>query len=475
MSGWCTSSSYQSRTYGCEYQRNIKAPRNAKSIVTQIRVDDEEKAEIITRLRLEAPHLTSNRVCPSRLVSFHTTHLSGTLDGDKRCCGFATGRSVRTHASFIFRYSRFSHIGTVLVYVLYMSLICVKLSELSPISTDVTSRSLDPFYQPPPPTCFPAPYPPPPEHSSSHSLYRALVTSFVPPAPPGNVSPLTSYSPDVSSLADLFYQMTVTTLNTDSTSPKRHRMFGVSEFNSIVANCPKEPRPAIVCPPKSTTTVRRRKIASLPTRRGKSTASPPPPIFDSAGATSYPMPRSNERIVEGAPPDHIPTSPQKNRHRHVSTLPSPYTAEAPCFAAMPKSSTPRQRKVHTLRKTLPQSQPIPQNQTLKPLVTAGETFSYNVSRSPPLVSDATSYFDSPPTSSDELDTPPSTPPSSHVLLASTSTESLAFSSEPDRIVSHKEPLGDSKLPYPRQRYRRLDFIKGGLCRDEQPLTFTFSV
>jgi hypothetical protein len=360
-------------------------------------------------------------------------------------------------------------------------LTCVKLSELSPISPiEVTSRPFDPFCQPAPPTCFPAPYPP--EQSLYHSTQRALATSFVPPAPPRNVRPFTSYSPDVSSLTDLFGRMTVTTSKTHSTNPNRHRMFGISEFNkvkpissSITANCSAQPQleniESIASPPsKSTTTVRRRKIAALPTRRGKISAPPSPPVFDSAGAAHYPIPRPYGPFVEVAPPDHISTS---QKTRLAATLPPPHTAEVPCFVT-PKSSTLRQRKVHTLRKTLTQTQPVPQHQTLKSLATAGET-SYNVSRSPPLVSDATSYFDSPPTSSDELDTPPSTPPSSHVLLASTSTESLAISSESGRIVSHKEPLGDAKLPYPRQRYRRLDFTKGGLGRDEQPLTFTFSV
>ena len=225
----------------------------------------------------------------------------------------------------------------------------------------------------------------------------------------------------------------------------------------------------IASPTQPTNPPRRRKIASLPTRRGKIMASPSPPVFDSAGTTFHPIsPRPTERFAEETSPDYFSAPIQKTRL--VSTLPH---AEASCLS-MPKSSTPRQRKTHPFHKTLPQSQTIPQSQELTPLATAGKT-SYTVSRSPPLVSDASSYFDSPPTSSDELDTPPSTPPSSHVLLASTSTESLAFSSEPDRIVSHKESLGASKLPYPRQRYRRLDLIKGGLYRDEQPLTFTFSV
>ena len=346
-------------------------------------------------------------------------------------------------------------------------------------STKVSSRTVDPFSQPAPLTCFPAPYPPPPRYPSSYSSQRALATSFTSSAPQC-VRPLASYSSDVSSLTDLFGRMTVTTLKTGSTNSKPHRIFAASGFSeikpvsssSIAANFAKGPQLAsiepIASPPNCTTTARRRKIAALPTRRGKTSA----PVSDLARVTSHPTPRPYERIVEEAPPDRIPT-PQKCRL--VSTLSSPYTAEVSYFAT-PNTFTPRQRKAHTLRKTLPQAQSIPQNRTLNPLAAAGETFSsYKVSRSPPLVSDATSYFDSPPTSSDELDTPPSTPPSSHVLLASTSTESLTISSESDRIVSHKEPFGDAKLPYHRQRYRRLDFMKGVLGRDERLSTFTFSV
>jgi hypothetical protein len=348
---------------------------------------------------------------------------------------------------------------------------------------EATSRPLDPFSQSVPMACFPAPYPPPPADPSS-SLQRALATSFVSRVPPQDVRPLASYNPDVPSLTNLFGRMTTTTLETDSRNPRRQRVFGIPGSNKLkplypilsrtVANCTTEPRQAsIEAAPltTSTTTARRRKIAALPTRRGKTLTSSSSPVFDSGGATSYPIPRLYERSVEGTPQYHVPTSPQKIRL--VSTHPSPYTPETSCFAAQ-KPSTPRQRKVHTLCRTLPQSQAILQNQILKPLATDGEIFC-NVSRSPPLISDATSYFDSPPTSSDELDTPPSTPPSWHVLLASSSTESLVISSESDRIVSHKEPLSGAKLPYPRQRYRRLDFTKGGLGRDEQPLTFTFSV
>ena len=363
--------------------------------------------------------------------------------------------------------------------VLYTRLICIKLSGLPLISS--TSGRCDPFSRVAPQTCFPAPYPPPP---SASCLPRSpFPTSFILPTP-RDVRSSTGHGPDMSTLTNLFERLTTATLATGSRIPKSCGVFCMPESNRIkplssilcpsVAVNSTKPHSAsvesIASPTTPTNTPRKRKIASLPTRRGKTSASPLPPVFDSAGATSYPIPipRPYERVVTDTLPDHTSQKPYL-----VSTLLSPYTAEGPCFAT-PKSSTPKQRKVHTLRKARPQTQHITQNQTLKPLATAGKTF-YNVSRSPPLVSDATSYFDSPPTSSDELDTPPSTPPSSHVLLASTSTESLTISSELDRMISHKEPLSDAKLPYPRQRYRHLDFMKGGLGRDEQPLTFSFSV
>ncbi len=363
-----------------------------------------------------------------------------------------------------------------------MKLICIKLPGSPPISS--TSRHYDPFSHVVPQTCFPAPYPPPP---ASCLPRNALPTSFIPSTPPRDVRALASHSPDMSTLTNLFGRMTTTTLETDSRIPRSHGVFCIPDSNRIKLLSPilspsnadnsTKPRLAgvesIASPTKPMKTPRRRKIASLPTRRGKTSASPPPPVFDSAGAISHPITsRPTERVVEETLPDYVFASPQKTRL--VSTLPSLYTAEA-SRVAMPKPSSPRQRKVHTVHKTLPQSQTIPRNQALTPLAMAGETLSYTVSRSPPLLSDATSYFDSPPTSSDELDTPPSTPPRSHVLLARTSTEGLAISSEFDGTVSHKEPLGDAKLPNLVQRYKHLDFTKGGLGRDEQPLTFTFGV
>jgi hypothetical protein len=46
-----------------------KAPRNTKSIIIQIRLDDADKAEIMARLGLKATYLTSDRVGFNRFVS----------------------------------------------------------------------------------------------------------------------------------------------------------------------------------------------------------------------------------------------------------------------------------------------------------------------------------------------------------------------------------------------------------------------
>ena len=59
-----------------------KVPRNAKSVITQIRVDDAVKAKIIARLGLKATHLTSDRVSFNRLLSLYTTN-EALSDGEK--------------------------------------------------------------------------------------------------------------------------------------------------------------------------------------------------------------------------------------------------------------------------------------------------------------------------------------------------------------------------------------------------------
>ena len=79
-----------------------KVPRNAKSIITQIRLDDAGKAEVIARLGLEVMHLISDRVGFIRFVSFYTSNQALSDGGTpQRRHDFATGRSVRTNTCFI--------------------------------------------------------------------------------------------------------------------------------------------------------------------------------------------------------------------------------------------------------------------------------------------------------------------------------------------------------------------------------------
>ena len=476
MSNWCTSHNRSSRTCGCKYHRNIKAPRNSKTVITQVRVDDATKAEIIAKLGLKATYLTSDTVGFNYFnSSYKLIKLCQTVTSPRANVTSRLEEVLeQTHVISTDAVDSRSMVSYVPGLVLYMRLTCLKL----PWSPLISSRSnyYDPFSHVAPQTCFPVPYPPPPPESCLPR--NTLPTSFISPTPSRVVRSLASHSLDMSTLTNLFERMNTTALEANARIPRSHKVSFVPDSDKTkllppflspsVADNSTKPHltsvESIASPTKPTNTPRRRKIASLPTRRSKTSACLSPPRIDLAEATSY----STSRDVEETPSTHT------HAKQLVPALPSPYTytAEAPCFAT-PKYSTPRQRRVHTLRKTIPRPQTVPQNQTLN-LTTAEET-SYNISRFPPVVSDATSYFDSPSTSSDELDTPPSTPPSSHVLLASTSTESLVISSESERIVSHKEPLGDTKLLYQRLRYRRLDFTKGGLGRDEQPLTFTFSV
>ncbi|KAH9049373.1 hypothetical protein EDB84DRAFT_1453682 [Lactarius hengduanensis] len=388
-----------------------------------IRVDDAAKAEIIARLGLKVT-LTSDKV-----VTSPSAGVASRLEEVSEHAHTLSSDTVDSHPMVPHRYQSS---GT---------------PNLFSCSLPSTSTS----------SVLPSP------ERFTHIVYFPSTSS--------DVRSLVTRSPDMSTLINLFGRMTTTTLETDSRIPRCHGVFHIPGSNRMKPSSPilspgvaadsAKPRlvsvEPIASPTKPTNTPRRRKIASLPTRRGKTSAYPSHSVFDSAGTTPHPIiPRPTERV----------------KTRLVSTLPLLYTVEASCVAT-PKPSTPRQRKVHALyHKALPRSHIVPQNQALAPLATAGDTFSHTVSRSPPLVSDAT-LFDSPPTSSDELDTPPSTPPRSRVLLAR--TEGLAISSESDEILSHKEPLGNAKLPNSRQRCTHLDFTKGVWGRTEQPLTFTFGV
>ncbi|KAH8997342.1 hypothetical protein EDB92DRAFT_1839273 [Lactarius akahatsu] len=269
------------------------------------------------------------------------------------------------------------------------------LPESPLVSSTSTSRRYDPFSHVAPQTCFPAPYPPPPAPCLPRS---ALPTSFIPPTPPRDVRSLTSHNPDM--------RMTTTTLETCSRIPRSHGVFYIPDPNSI------KPLSPILSPSVAANSTMPRAVSEESIVSTDKADERTPEAKDSLTPDAHNTPITPppiERVVEVTPPHYAFASSQKARL--VSSLPSLYSAEASCVA-MPKSPTAGQRKPYGV------------------WATAGETFSYTytVSRSPPLVSDTTSYIDSPPTSSDDLDTPPSTPPRSRVLLARTSTEDLVISS-----------------------------------------------
>ena len=85
------------------YHHNMKSPRNAKFVITQIRVDGAAKTEITARLGLKATHPTSHRVGSKFSVSFYISDL---------CCQMVTHLSAdatsrleeiseQTHALYI--------------------------------------------------------------------------------------------------------------------------------------------------------------------------------------------------------------------------------------------------------------------------------------------------------------------------------------------------------------------------------------
>ncbi|KAH9968607.1 hypothetical protein BC827DRAFT_1263128 [Russula dissimulans] len=331
----------------------------------------------------------------------------------------------------------------------------------APTSDDLRSRAT-------PPTCFPTRYPPPPGESSTPPQ-STFVTSFT--------------------RAALFDQMSVSGLEVG----RRPR-----ESSKGFPRCQKpkktEPLPPLLSPiivdasgtfyetlptrigsaptPKPTPVKRRRRIAPLPNRHK---SSDPPPSSDSLssvisgttlssqGATSR-VPSTLAIIIGETPLECADTS------LGIFCRPTPLaqdSAEVPS-PSMSKSGAPRQRKAVPFPRRVP---PRPQgifssHQT--PLPTLSGT-SCPVSRSPSLVLDASSS-----SSSDELDTPPSTPP--HVSsIRSTIDESTAIPPKANMLMSRRSPsLGDGVSPKPRERIIHIDLTKG-VGGQERPLTFTFGV
>ena len=131
-----------------------------------------------------------------------------------------------------------------------------------------------------------------------------------------------------------------------------------------------------------------------------------------------------------------------------------------------KSATkPRRRKIAALPKRHVKTTALPTTDPSLP-----PAANPPISRTPSLTLDTSSCSDS----SDELDTPPSTPPShSHALIACNASPTSVISSKPNTRRSFGLPMFTSAgFPDPRKKGIHIDFTNGGAV-GEQQFSFTF--
>ncbi|KAI0296252.1 hypothetical protein BC826DRAFT_249789 [Russula brevipes] len=339
-------------------------------------------------------------------------------------------------------------------------------------------------------TCFPARYPPPPGESHTPPQ-RAFVTSFARAATHHTEKPLASYGTDTLPFTSLFGQMSLSNPSLEvgtrtQKSPKgRPRNPKSSKtdplpplLSPIIVDAS---RPSCETQPtaKSTPVARRRRIAPLPNRHNKSAASSLSSNIPSS-ATSDPLfsvtsriPSTQESVVGKSPLGH---------GNALSMVFFPHSTP-PAQVAAEISSPPSPKSVMLTRKliSVPRpARPKPQGTTSAermvppPTLQGWNVSSHPVSRTPSLVSDNSSGIES-ASSSDELDTPPSSPPSSsHALsVRGTMTDGTSISSKP---TGSKLPpmlsLKDGTLPHQMEQSMHIDLTKV-VSGQEPPFTFTF--
>ena len=165
-------------------------------------------------------------------------------------------------------------------------------------------------------------------------------------------------------------------------------------------------------------------------------------------------------------PSPLPTSLAAS----TSGLPSkPQSPNKEVASSAKPVTKPRKRRIAALPKRHVQTTALPNiGPSLPP------TANPPVSRTPSLVSDTSSCADS-FSSSDELDTPPSTPPShSHVLIACNTLSTGTISSKSNTTGSYRLPMLTGAI-FPDQRKGEgihIDFTNGEAAREQQ-FSFTF--
>ena len=369
----------------------------------------------------------------------------------------------------------------------------------SPLNLTIPSTR-DLFSQEMSSTCFPACYPPPPGEPIS-LLRKHLVTQFLFTTPAKNVKQYVDRSVDMSSLVTDFSRMSVATSGVGLKSqedrkyvwaPRSKKPEPLSPLLSpIVAGVsdsqPQSPNTRTISNAKSIATPRKRKIAALPTRHTKATTVPiSDPVSPPAANHLVLTPASNNAtrhkpisrvtrasVTNGTPIGCVMSSPSTVQYAPPSQA-SSTTGTSDILGSKPALSE-RRKKSPLLRRVAPHSQtpPLPRRPPT-PLAPSGHKIPFsNISRTPSLVSDTSSCAD-PLSSSDEFDTPPSTPPPHPHDL--TSCGALATSV----ISSKSNSTGPFGLPIianvdysdPRKGKGILDFTNGDAVGERQ-LNFTF--
>lgn len=361
----------------------------------------------------------------------------------------------------------------------------VKLQTLLPISSAEAASKYRDFFSPrTTSSCFPSRYPLPHSDQSS-SPPTPLVTSFAFKSPSRNEKPITdSRAVDMSFLIGCFSRMAITSFNVrpethvshkDSWAPKtKETAFLSPPLSPGIPGFSNEPclPKATVSPAKASTTPRKRKIAGLPTRRTKA----PTPSTINVSEPSIVATSPNNLTSHGST-----RTTTKAGAPEVASLEHPIVSPTTCCGlllhvrstekSVPNSLALTQRRARRPRKgfSLPRAAVPSSCQASIQIQFGWNTVSHRISRTPPLISDASSYTDSSSPSSDELDTPPSTPSFSQSLCASDASTSSRSKSAIPRL---SPLLEEARLRSPKQGSVHVNFAKYDAGGIERPFTFT---
>ncbi|KAI0257924.1 hypothetical protein BC834DRAFT_916993 [Gloeopeniophorella convolvens] len=411
-----------------------------------LRISNDEKPEILSRLglRITPPFVSNaNEVCRSN-----------------RVCALQTNQSTNPVPNMVAPEKREAIILSKTEEARFGS---ITPSLMMSPNTTRHSNALD--WQPTR-TCFPAPYPPPPRESP-HVLGPSFSLATASNVRKVSVDRIV----DIPSVIASFGRMAISMPENDVTA---QRSWNVLQSPWLIKTEPAS-APTIgegrFARKEANSAPRRRRIAALPTPSAKSSATIPPrsalrPAVSVALSDSFCStfaggnPLGSVPRQEATPPGFVPVATR--RSAETSILPNP------------RVPIEKKRKIRPIpQRTSLRSQAILPDDATACSTPAGRRIpSHTLSRTPSLTSDASSYYDSPSSSSDELDTPPSSPPSPLTALS----RSMPVV---DKFLPHKTVLQESRTQSILTRRSRCGAnkshgspAKGGTKREESPSSFT---